>query len=699
MKSKILSQLRYRFLYIALSIVVIILVKTDAKYLIVIFAYVLYLLKNHKDILIFCLIVCLIYSTSVLYANSINIDESAQYDVVVKKVYINKNNMNYDGIIDGKMVKVYLSDLEEIKPGDLYTVKGELTTPINNTIPNTFNFKNYLLSKKIKYIIYETTSVYKGEEFNINIIPYKINQYIENKLPYSKDYVKTFILADKSEFDQDFKNNINMLGVSHLFAVSGLHVGLLVIIVEKLFKKMKFTSNKIEMVITFLLILYLISTGFAPSITRASLMFIFLVINKKLMLKLSSIDIISIIFILLIVLNPYYFFNIGFVLSFLVTLLILLGRNLITSKSSIVSLLSISVLSFFGTLPVVININYQINLISLFLNVILILIVSYIILPMSYFVFVFPLFDRISFIFNSGFNYIINRFALIDFFMIEGSFTNVLHIMIYYVLMMLCVADFERGKRGFSNLFLLGLAVVIIFNSSIINVYQRVVFLDVTGDSTFIADSFNRCNILIDTGEKDEYNSVISFLKSNNARKLDYLIISHMHSDHYGEANDIIEEINVKRVITNSDVTSKDDVLYNCGNISFVIYGNTITYENENNNSIIMSLFIADKHYLFTGDSENIRENDFMKDNSFDVDYLKVGHHGSITSSSDGFIDTFTPESVFIMVKRKNKHKHPSDIVINRYYERNIDVYRTDLLGSIEHKYLFGYETKKYYKP
>ena len=88
-----------------------------------------------------------------------------------------------------------------------------------------------------------------------------------------------------------------------------------------------------------------------------------------------------------------------------------------------------------------------------------------------------------------------------------------------------------------------------------------------------------------------------------------------------------------------------------------------------------------------------------MEKYNVDVDYLKIGHHGSITSSTEKFIDAVNPEEVFIMAKRNNFMNHPNDIVIERLSLRSIIINRTDLHGSIEIVYYSNKEIKKYYSP
>jgi len=151
--------------------------------------------------------------------------------------------------------------------------------------------------------------------------------------------------------------------------------------------------------------------------------------------------------------------------------------------------------------------------------------------------------------------------------------------------------------------------------------------------------------------------------------------------------------------LVNRDNISEYEGLIKCGNIGFYIYPTKSIYTNENNRSIILSLFISEKHYLFTGDIEFLREAAFVRKYDIDVDYLKVPHHGSITSSSLVFIEDINPEEVFIIVSRKNRNKHPSDIVVSRYEELGIKVYRTDLDGTVIVSYIFGKEYKKVHRP
>ena len=152
-------------------------------------------------------------------------------------------------------------------------------------------------------------------------------------------------------------------------------------------------------------------------------------------------------------------------------------------------------------------------------------------------------------------------------------------------------------------------------------------------------------------------------------------------------------------MISKNNVSKYENKLIKCGSISMFIYPFEYLEKNENNNSIIMSVYINNKHYLFTGDIEYSREMSFISEYNLDVDYLKAPHHGSITSSNEAFLNSIKPEEVFINVSTRNRHGHPHDVVINRYKEMGITVNRTDLMGTIEVYYLFGKEYKRIHSP
>ena len=261
------------------------------------------------------------------------------------------------------------------------------------------------------------------------------------------------------------------------------------------------------------------------------------------------------------------------------------------------------------------------------------------------------------------------------------------------------------------------LLIVFFINNNRITVFPVITYLDVgQGDSCLIR-VFNK-NVLIDTGgkiynkkekwkqRKKEYNIAdnitIPYLKSVGVKKIDYLILTHGDFDHMGEASNLTKKFNVKKVIFNNDsynkletsfikILKKKKIKYyhNVEKIklqkSVLYFLNTKIYDNENDNSNVVYTEINNYKFLFMGDAGINKERDILKKyNLQDIDVLKVGHHGSKTSSSKDFIDEINPRFSIISVGKNNRYGHPNIKVLKKLEDSKI--YRTDKDGSIMFK-------------
>lgn len=697
MKLNYLSRYRYRLVYIAIGLALMLLIRVNFIYGVLTIPYSMYLYKNHRDILKPLLIVLALYGIVALSFDYMPFKTESEYNVKVISEVKHKERTSFTGRIKGRKVKVYLDAIDnDIMPGDKITIKGEISTPINNTIPKTFSYKNYLLSSNIKYTIFTEDYERISTSFHYTIIKYYVSKYIDEYIPKSSEYVKTFILADKSGFDEDLIKSVNYLGISHLFAVSGLHVGVLVLFTEKVYNKVS-PNNRSYRIILPLLFLYLLLTSFSPSIVRASLMYMGLSVKKITKTKVSTLDILSVIFVVLILLNPYYYYNIGFILSFSVTFVILISRFVTKEKNQINQVLLITFIAFISTLPIILNINKQINLYTLIINILMIYYMTYIILPLGYFTFAIYILDTIYYVLLKPFEYIIYISSDINFLMLNFIISNNILIIIYYILIFSLLTCIQKRGKIYVPLCLLVSFLVICNNIMSFSPFKSVNMIDIYGDSILVIDSFDDCNILIDTGDVDDYDKVINYIKGRNIRRIDLLILTHEHDDHVGERNDLITGFKVNRVIDSETNVFEDEI--KCGSLKLHFYKFYRSYSNENNHSLVFSLHINDDHYLFTGDMEKDKESEFLQLYDIDVDYLKSGHHGSITSSTNAFLDDINAENVLISSYRNNTHGHPHGDIIMRYQDKGMNIYRTDLLGTIEINYIFEIEYKNYHKP
>ena len=215
------------------------------------------------------------------------------------------------------------------------------------------------------------------------------------------------------------------------------------------------------------------------------------------------------------------------------------------------------------------------------------------------------------------------------------------------------------------------------------SITQEVSFINVgQGDCCLIRDGNN--TILIDTGGltyKDlATSSLIPYFKSKRLYNIDCVILTHQDFDHCGALDSLKEHFNVKNVVTSYELFP-----IKIGNIEFKNY-NTISYSSaeENDNSLVIGFEIGKLNYLVTGDAPIEIENKIMERYSnIPCDVLKVGHHGSKTSTSDTFVKYLSPKEAIISCGKNNKYGHPHDSVIRTLKNNNVTIKRTDILGTI----------------
>ena len=200
------------------------------------------------------------------------------------------------------------------------------------------------------------------------------------------------------------------------------------------------------------------------------------------------------------------------------------------------------------------------------------------------------------------------------------------------------------------------------------------------GDSILIR---NRAHaVMIDTGGNKSFDmaskTLIPFLKKNHVYKLDALITSHDDFDHSGAKDSLIKNYKVGEYIN-----SRNHFPYTVGDITLT---NINTYQtmDDNDSSLVLTLNFMNRKWLFTGDASTAVER-FLIDKNIDIDcdVLKVGHHGSKTSTSDMFLEATTPDVAIISVGANNYYGHPNKEVIDRLDKRHIQIRRTDLEGTI----------------
>ncbi|WP_160686401.1 ComEC/Rec2 family competence protein [Clostridium sp. C2-6-12] len=211
-------------------------------------------------------------------------------------------------------------------------------------------------------------------------------------------------------------------------------------------------------------------------------------------------------------------------------------------------------------------------------------------------------------------------------------------------------------------------------------------------------------NILIDAGTSDK--KALDYLKSIGIKKIDYAIATHPHEDHIGSMDDVIKTFDIgafysPKVTANTKtfenmvkaLKAKDlkmtvpkvgeEIKIGNATLTFLAPNND-KYEDINNYSIVVKLNYGSNSFIFMGDAEDISEGEILKKQlDIKADVLKVGHHGSHSSTTQEFLDKVNPKYAVISCEKGNDYGHPHKETLTKLNSKNINVFRTDLNGTI----------------
>jgi len=624
--------------------------------------------------------------------------------------------------------------------------QGVINKPKPATNPGGFNYQRYLASLGISGTvnIFNSEVTVEGTEPGglISKIGYGIKNRVLKIVEHCLDKNQAGLLAGmiigyKDGLDDNASEAFSKAGLTHIMVASGMNVAFIIIPLLFLFKKLNF-GNTISSIITILvLVLFVFVTGFSASIVRAVLMGIIILTGKIIMREPDIYTSISASALIILIINPFIIFDIGFQLSFGATLSLVMFCPAIKTFISRIPIpeiladtLAATLAAQFGVVPITLYYFNNLSIISIVSNLLVVPMVQ--IITIIGFVMVFAGLISINLAVLIG--YINNTFLSFVLFVTEMSskipFASVKlptppiwSILIYYV----GIIYFFMGRKKLSHLpginkvkrivvilFAVGLLIGKIVPQPI-----EITFLDVgQGDSAFIKTAHGT-KVLIDGGGREAGSRssfdvgesvVVPFILDNCTKSIDIVIASHGHSDHTEGLEAVLEETRVGMLIlpdTNGDGFEKLKNICTSKGIKITLCkkGDIIKLDNEtilevmnplefttdqlsqqslNNSSLVLKLKYKNISVLFTGDSEiPVEERLINSQLNLKSDLLKVGHHGSTSSSSTDFIEKVNPDYAVISVGERNKFGHPSKDVITRLTEKGIKIYRTDESGAV----------------
>ncbi len=596
-----------------------------------------------------------------------------------------------------RIIATYYKEID-IDLGDKVLLIGELSIPNKNTNENTFNYKKYLNNKNIYYLM-KIRSI-KRIKKNRNIY-YEIKKLIRNRLN-NNPYLYTFILGDKSLITDEVKSSYQENGISHLMAISGMHITLFSLLILKILSLFHLNEEKVYQITILFLLIYLFIVGLSPSILRGVLFYIIFSFNRIYYFYIKPINLFIVVLIISLLINPKYILDISFQYSYLISFSLLMVSSKIQESNYFISLLKVSEISFISSLPITLYNFYQINILSIIYNLFFVPLVSIIIFPLSLICLLIP---KLSIILNI-FTFLLEKLSLL---LNQVSITKLVfmkvNIIVYFIYLIIILLYLKTFNKKILLLLLIILSIHYIY--PYLQKYTYINNIDVgQGDSTLI--HFPNKNILIDTGGNSSNNNLIirnttlPILRSKGIHKINYLILTHGDFDHMGEAINLVNNFKVEKVIFNCGeyndleqelikvLDKKKIKYYSCIkelNIdkNKLYFLQTKEYDNENDNSNVIYTKLNGYKFMFMGDAGVTTEKEILdKYNLSVIDVLKVGHHGSKTSSSKEFIEEINPKYSVISVGKNNRYGHPNKKVLDNLNDSKI--YRTDIDGSIMFK-------------
>lgn len=638
--------------------------------------------------------------------------------------------------------------LQKLPIGAVCKFNGNLEQPDLPRNLRAFDYREYLRNKEIFWILkVDQLNECKKTDGLVTKIKNIRKQGIDHIGTYfpkeSASLAAALIFGERTTMEPDLIHAYQRLGIVHLLAISGLNVTMLVGIFYFIGLRFGITREKMTNLLLALLPIYMILAGSSPSVNRACIMmFLVLCLTKwNQSKKLLPIDIVSIVFIFYIFIQPYIIYDVGFQLSFSVTFSLVLSTRMIAPYVSkpIYLLLGTSFISQLASAPILLYHFYEFSIVSLFINIPFVPLFSMIILPVMLFVFILHLFIG---------NFLSPLLSFLEFLIVRlNEITKYLSLFplstltlgrptLFFLLLYLMGIPYffhkwemtKSIRRRFLYVFIPVGIMLLQYGYGLFNLEGEVTMIDVgQGDSILIRLPMGKGTYLIDTGGTIEFQTeewkkrqdpfevgkdiLVPYLKSKGVTEIDKLILTHGDADHIGGALFLLSSIRVNenvltKVLEPSNLEQaimritrdknipihyvQEEDYWSVGKFTFKILApiSGTSKEMGNNHSIVLYTELGGLRWLFTGDMEAEGEERLIsKMKGLKVDVLKVGHHGSNSSTTELFLNEIKPKVALISAGEDNRFGHPHPDVVKRLEEYHIKIFRTDLNGEISFRF------------
>ncbi|MEG0472592.1 MAG: DNA internalization-related competence protein ComEC/Rec2 [Solibacillus sp.] len=623
--------------------------------------------------------------------------------------------------------------------GMQFYVAGEQVEPSLPAHKYGFSMNRYLHSQNARGIVEISSLTYAGEARHFLQKVYeqrfRVKEHISRHFPESLvAEAQALIIGLQENVDEELTRAYQKLGITHLFAISGLHVGLVSWLFFQMMLRVRIRREMASIILLIILPLYALMAGGAPSVWRAVSVVELVMLAQFLRVRMSIDDALSISLIVFLCIEPGAIFQVGFQLSYLATYSLIYSSRILSRHSTwwIQSFL-ITFACQLLVYPLLLFHFFEISLSSFFVNIIFVPLFSFVILPANLLLLMLT-FQPIP-------------LATLLFSLYEPLRTGLTELI--FMMQQPILQMWNPGKPSlFWFVFLyasvlyafylldcrakmIKIAGVILIPAILFHVQPylhsdlKIAFVNVgQGDSIVIELPKRKQVIVIDSGgvlrfDQEAWQTrqqpyevgrqvVVPYLKARGIQKIDTFILTHADADHVEGAEEILREIIVKEVHVTPNSIAKPVMndfieemmpknmmlkeqmaghIWNEAGVHFRYLWPQETEYEGNNDSLILLVQKGDFRALFTGDLEKEGEQALVKHYPQllrNLSLLKAGHHGSKTSSIEEFVQLTNPQLTIFSAGENNRYRHPHPEVVDRFETREIPYFITGYDGTVE---------------
>lgn len=582
--------------------------------------------------------------------------------------------------------------VKDLKIGDKVKVLGTITKPRTPTTKNLFDYSFYLKKQGIYQLI--TINEIKIIKSSTKLFD-RIKNILNKKATHP--YIQAFLLGNDEKIEEEVRLSYQENGISHLLAISGMQFYLIANTILRILKKIK-VHKKTSYLITFIIIfLYFFVLDLNASILRGVLFFFLFSINKVWRLNLPKNRLIVFSIIITMLINPYFITEAAFWYSFIISIGLLSFFQERTSYWK--SLWYSSVLSFLLSIPISLYYFYQVNVLSIVYNLFYIPYVNIVVFPLTIIAFLIPIIEPL---YQLSITILEQSSLLLSKIEIGKFIFPKVNIFIYFIEFLFLLVYLKKKQKKVL------IILITLFLGHYLSSYLKQDFIKMIdvgqGDSLLIYSQGKTA--LIDTGGKLRFDgktsttitkyTTIPLLKSLGIKKLDFLFLTHGDMDHMGEVFYLINHFKAEKIYINLGPTSllennllkerkvaesKQDSVFQVGN--FTLYQLNKSWKDENSSSSVYYIEHPNLTFLSMGDATIDTEKYLLENYNLNIDVLKVGHHGSKTSTENALLNATSPKLALISVGQDNNYGHPNREVLRRLENKNIPYLMTKDSGTI----------------